>query len=150
MNRLFRPAYGALPQKLLAALLLTVGCVTAVFAAERDYGLEPREIAKGIYLLEGELEHFSFRNGGNIVNTGFIVGDDGVVVIDSGPSRIYGESLREVIAKTTDKPIVAVLITHFHPDHFLGNQAFDDVPVLALEGTVKGIEVQGELFNDAM
>ncbi|MEM1189368.1 MAG: quinoprotein relay system zinc metallohydrolase 1 [Pseudomonadota bacterium] len=132
------------------ALILSASCLCGANAAERSYDLQPQEVAEGIFVLEGELEHFSFRNGGNIVNTGFIVGDDGVVVIDSGPSRLYGEQLRAAIARTTDKPITAVLITHLHPDHFLGNQAFADVPVLALPGTVEGIRAQGELFNDAM
>ena len=141
MPRLFR---------LLAVFFLSLPCVYGASAAERSYDLKPQEVAENVFLLEGKLEHFSYRNGGNIVNTGFIVGDDGVVVIDSGPSRLYGEQLREAIAQTTDKPIVAVLITHFHPDHFLGNQAFSDVPVLALPGTVEGIRTQGELFNDAM
>ncbi|MEL7043928.1 MAG: quinoprotein relay system zinc metallohydrolase 1 [Pseudomonadota bacterium] len=135
---------------LLAALFLSLTCLPGTNAAERNYDLQPQEVAEGVFILEGKLEHFSFRNGGNIVNTGFIVGDDGVVVIDSGPSRLYGEQLREAIAQTTEKPVVAVLITHLHPDHFLGNQAFGDVPVLALPGTVEGIEAQGELFNDAM
>ncbi|MEE4279240.1 MAG: quinoprotein relay system zinc metallohydrolase 1 [Halieaceae bacterium] len=134
------------------AILLLVLCapLASVQGAERRYDLQPRAVAENVFYLEGELEHFSFGNGGNIVNTGFIVGDDGVVVIDSGPSRLYGEQLREAIATVTDKPIAAVLITHLHPDHFLGNQAFDDVPVLALAETVAGIEAQGELFNDAM
>ncbi|MBT8446594.1 MAG: quinoprotein relay system zinc metallohydrolase 1, partial [Gammaproteobacteria bacterium] len=112
--------------------------------------LQPRSVADNVYLLQGELEHFSFRNGGNIVNTGFIVADEGVIVIDTGPSRLYGEALREAIGDVTDLPVAAALITHFHPDHFLGNQAFDDVPVLALPATVEGIKAQGELFNDAM
>ena len=132
------------------SVLLCLAGIGGASAAERDYDLEPQAVAEGVYVLEGKLEHFSFRNGGNIVNTGFIVGDDGVVVIDSGPSRLYGEQLREAIAGITDKPIAAVLITHFHPDHFLGNQAFADVPVLALPGTVVGIKAQGEVFNDAM
>ncbi|HAW39797.1 MAG TPA: MBL fold metallo-hydrolase, partial [Pseudomonas sp.] len=46
--------------------------------------------------------------GGNIVNTGFIVTDSGVVVIDSGPSRRYGEAMREAIARVTDRPIIKV------------------------------------------
>jgi len=135
---------------LICAAVIAPAFLSGALAAERDYGLDPREVAAGVYMLEGKLEHFSFRNGGNIVNTGFIVGDDGVVVIDSGPSRLYGEQLRAAVGRVTDKPIAAVLITHLHPDHFLGNQAFADVPILALQGTVDGIEAQGELFNDAM
>ncbi len=128
-------------------LLLTV---TPFAVADTDYRLEPVEVAPGTYVLLGQNAHFTFANACNIVNTGFIVTDDGVLVIDSGPSRLYGEQLRAAIARVTDKPIVRVLNTHLHPDHFLGNQAFADLPVSALPKTVSGIGRHGEGFNDSM
>ena len=134
---------------LLFSLLLLALNQTA-FSAKKTYQLEPQKVAEDVYVFVGKNEHFNFKNGGNIVNTGFIVGDDAVIVIDSGPSFQYGREMRMAIAKVTDKPIGTVLITHFHPDHFLGNQAYQDVPILALKKTVEGIQQQGELFNDAM
>ncbi|MCB1773387.1 MAG: quinoprotein relay system zinc metallohydrolase 1 [Gammaproteobacteria bacterium] len=120
------------------------------FAVKRDYGLVPQQVAPGTYVLLGFNEHFNFRNGGNIVNTGFIVTDAGVVVIDTGPSRLYGEQMREAIAKVTDQPVVKVFNTHLHPDHFLGNQAFEDLPEAALAGTIEGIRQNGEMFNESL
>ncbi|MEW8212918.1 MAG: MBL fold metallo-hydrolase, partial [Candidatus Thiodiazotropha taylori] len=117
-------------------------------AVERDYKLKPQQIADNTYVLIGHDEHFSFANGGNIVNTGFIVTEAGVVVIDSGPSRLYGEQLIAAIAQVTDKPVVKLFITHMHPDHFLGNQAFEGLPIAALEKTQDGIRLMGETFND--
>ena len=122
----------------------------ATHSAARDYRLQPVEIAPDVYILLGKTEHFSFKNGGNIVNTGFIVGDNGVIVIDSGPSKLYGEQMREVIRRVTDKPVEMVLISHFHPDHFLGSQGFPNTRIVAMADTVAGIRTQGELFNDAM
>ncbi|MCM8918881.1 MAG: quinoprotein relay system zinc metallohydrolase 1 [Candidatus Thiodiazotropha sp. (ex Lucinoma annulata)] len=116
----------------------------------KDYGLTPKEIAPGTYVLLGQNEHFNFRNGGNIVNTGFIITEKGVIVIDTGPSRLYGEQLRTAIGKITDQPIVKVFNTHLHPDHILGNQAFEDIQIAALPSTIEGIREQGELFNDSM
>ncbi len=100
-------------------------CATQSVFAARDYALEPQQVAPNTYVLIGANEHFSFANGGNIANTGFIVTDDGVVVIDTGPSRLYGEQMIAAIRAVTDQPIVRVYNTHLHPDHFLGNQAFD-------------------------
>ena len=51
--------------------------------ADLDYALQPRQIAEGTWLLEGSTDNFTKANGGNIVNTGFIVTDSGVVVIDT-------------------------------------------------------------------
>ncbi len=119
-------------------------------AAGRSYDLAPVELATDVYVFMGADEHFSFANGGNIVNTGFIVGADGVIVIDTGPSKQYGEAMRRAISRVTDKPVAQVFISHFHPDHFLGSQGFTGSPISALPGTVRGIRAQGELFNDAM
>ncbi len=119
-----------------------------LFGADKDYALQPRQVAEETYLLLGLKEHFDFRNGGNIVNTAFIVTREGVVVIDSGPSRRYGEQLRSAIARVTAQPVVQVYITHMHPDHFLGSQAFEEVPIAALDGTREDIRTFGETFND--
>lgn len=116
--------------------------------AELDYRLEPRQIAEDTWLLEGGTENFSRDNGGNIVNTGFIVTEAGVLVIDTGPSKRYGQALREAIAGTTGKPVIQVLLTHHHPDHVLGNQAFADVPIGVLAGTTELLRQQGDAMAE--
>lgn len=112
--------------------------------ADMDYALKPRQIAEGTWLLEGSTDNFAKANGGNIVNVAFIVTEAGVVVIDTGPSRRYGEALRQAIASVTTKPVIQVLLTHHHPDHALGNQAFKDVPIGALADTTKLLHEQGD------
>lgn len=116
--------------------------------AELDYRLEPRQIAEDTWLLEGGTENFSRDNGGNIVNTGFIVTEAGVLVIDTGPSKRYGQALREAIARVTGKPVIHVLLTHHHPDHVLGNQAFSDMPIGALAGTTELLRQQGDAMAE--
>ncbi|MFO1206636.1 MAG: quinoprotein relay system zinc metallohydrolase 1 [Burkholderiales bacterium] len=134
----------------LVALLAALGAASAVFAAAFDYELAPQKIADGTYVLTGRTEDFSTANGGNVANAAFIVTSAGVVVIDTGPSRRYGEQLRAAIRKVTNQPVVKVLNTHFHPDHFLGNQAFADVGISALPATIRGIESMGGAFADNM
>ncbi|MDB6442729.1 MULTISPECIES: quinoprotein relay system zinc metallohydrolase 1 [Pseudomonas] len=131
-------------------LLLIFICLNGPAWAGADYTLQPRRIAEGTWLLEGSTENFAKGNGGNIVNTGFIVTDAGVVVIDTGPSRRYGEAFRRAIAATTDKPVIRVLLTHHHPDHVLGNQAFTDVPIAALAGTGELLRQQGDAMAENM
>ena len=65
------------------------------------------KIADDTWVLTGRSEDFSFTNGGNIVNTAFIVTQAGVLVIDSGPSRAYGEQLRR--GPQDGDPLVLVL-----------------------------------------
>lgn len=146
-----RRVAAGLPALLTGALFAAAIAPEGLQAAESgDYGLNPQQIAPGTYLLEGVNEDFSFDNGGNIVNTGFVVTEDGVVVINTGPSFTYGQQMREAIAGVTDQPVVRVYISKLHPDHFLGNQAFADVPVHTLAKTREGIESQGEQFTDNM
>lgn len=119
-------------------------------SAVADYQLTPKEIAENTWLVEGSTENFSLENGGNIVNAAFIVTEKGVVVIDTGPSFAYGKVLRAAIATVTDKPVIQVLLTHHHPDHVLGNQAFADVPIGALAGTKKLLQEQGNYMAENM
>ncbi|MFJ7142264.1 quinoprotein relay system zinc metallohydrolase 1 [Pseudomonas protegens] len=129
-------------------ILLLLLCLGLPARADLDYQLKPRQIAAGTWLLEGSTDNFAKANGGNIVNSGFIVTDSGVVVIDSGPSKRYGEALRRAIAATTDKPVIQLLLTHHHPDHVLGNQAFSDVPIGALAGTTDLLRQQGDAMAE--
>nr|WP_293242210.1 quinoprotein relay system zinc metallohydrolase 1 [Panacagrimonas sp.] len=113
-------------------------------AAPFDYGLHAQKIADGVHVFEGRTEHFTRDNGGDIVNTGYIETAAGALVIDTGPSRRYGEQMRAAIESATGKPVAQVLITHAHPDHFLGNQAYAADAITALPVTRQTIQALGE------
>ena len=131
-------------------MLLLLAFAAGLVRAELNYQLQPRQIADGVWLLEGSTDNFAQDNGGNIVNVGFIETADGVLVIDTGPSRRYGEALRRSIENATGKPVTRVLLTHHHPDHVLGNQAFADVPIAALPETGRLLAEQGDAMAENM
>lgn len=122
----------------------------AAISAPLSYDLKAQKIAENTWVFQGGLEDFSNKNGGNIVNTGFVVTEEGVVVIDTGPSLRYGKAMRQAIEAITDKPIKVVYNTHHHPDHFLGNQAFSDMDIQALPETGKQIALHGNAFAENM
>ena len=135
----------------LCALLLTALPAHAEdFAGDFNYRLQPRELAPGAWVVVGLKEDFSFANGGNIVNTGFIVGREGVIVIDTGSSKRYGEQMLAAIRRVTPLPIVLTVNTHHHPDHFLGNQVFPRATLAALPETIAALRSEGEGFNANM
>ncbi|KJJ94334.1 beta-lactamase [Pseudomonas sp. 21] len=131
-------------------LLIALACLCLPALADLQYHLQPRQIAEGTWVVEGSTDNFAKGNGGAIVNVAFIDTGDGVLVIDTGPSKRYGEALRVLIQQTTGQPVKRVLLTHHHPDHVLGNQAFTDVPIGALAGTGKLLKEQGNAMAENM
>ena len=130
-----------------------IGASLAVPARARErlhYDLAPRSVADGIWMLEGSTDYFSMENGGDIVNCAIIEGDDGLIVVDTGPSRRYGEAMLEVLRNLSGKPVAGVINTHHHPDHFFGNQVFEGIPIRALSETGALAQEQGEDFSDNM
>ncbi len=113
-----------------------------------DYGLAARALAPGVWVVEGANADFTPANGCNIINTGFIATGSGVLVINTGPSKRYGEQLRALIARTTNEPVVQVIHLNLHPDYFLGNQAFADVPRLATDATRAGMAREAKAYED--
>ncbi len=135
-----------------AGLLLGLAAAAAALAREPasglDYRLAPREIAPGVWVIEGAVDDFSRGNGCNIINTGFIVAAEGVLVINTGPSRLYGEQQRQAIARITSQPVRAVLNLNLHPDYYFGNQAYHDVPTRALAGSIRGMRDEGRAYEN--
>lgn len=132
--------------------------------AKLDYRLQPRAIAPGVWVLEGEVADFSRHNGCNIINTGFIATPAGTWVINTGPSLLYGQQQRQVVqataARTQAGAVQQVLNLNLHPDYFFGNQAwanaFPDshpskptpVPTRALAGSMAGMQAEGPAYAD--
>jgi len=131
-----------------AAVLVGLGSFALHAAAQSDYRLAPRQLAPDTWVIEGKNADFSPANGCNIINTAFIDTGDGVVVINTGPSARYGQQQRQAIATVTAAPVRMVLNLNLHPDHFFGNQAYGDVPVRALPGTIAGAAREGEAYAD--
>lgn len=57
-------------------------------------------------------------------NAGFVVGSEGVVVIDTFETPAAAEALLAAIRKTTSQPVRFVVDTHYHIDHVAGNGVF--------------------------
>lgn len=81
---------------------------------------------------------------GLFTNAYFVVTRQGVVVYDTGASVQIGEMLIRQIRSVTPKPVVAVVNSHWHGDHWMGNQAFlaaygEDLPIYALPGCREGV-----------
>src|SRR3546814_18052272 len=86
----------------------TAAPTPAALAAHRaEFKREVLNPADGVYVAVGY----------GIANSILVVGDSGVIVVDTTETA---ESAREVLAafrKLTDKPVAAIVYTHSHPDN---------------------------------
>src|SRR5262252_3308230 len=57
-------------------------------------------------------------------NAAIILLDDSVLVVDTHSKPSAARALIEQIKKLTDKPVRYVVNTHFHWDHYQGNEAY--------------------------
>ncbi|MDP6353224.1 MAG: MBL fold metallo-hydrolase [Alphaproteobacteria bacterium] len=78
--------------------------------------LETRELASGVYAL------VSTKPGAD--NSGFVIGENGVLVIDSHINGAMAAKIQTAITTITDKPILYLVNTNYHGDHTFGNHAF--------------------------
>lgn len=133
-----------------AALPLIAGAFDIAAAAPLSYALKPIKIGEGVWVLYGVPEPIDRSNGGAIANTTIFDTRDGAVIVDTGPSKRYGTALDACVKELTGKPVVRVYLTHFHPDHVFGNQAFDAKSIAAPQGVIDGLVSLGEDFASAM
>ena len=117
-----------------ASVLLLVGFVlmsavgtagTVTPKAEDDFQLV--KVAEGVYA--GIAKPGGLASG----NAGFIVGDGGVLIVDTFFTPIAVEELIGEIGKLTAQPLKYAVNTHYHLDHTGGNQvlAARNVPIIA-------------------
>lgn len=138
MTRLLRKA-------LLPGMAMLWQTATALAANE----LQLTEVAEGIFVSQGVHELMSADNHGAISNSGFIVGEEAVAVIDPGGSLVEGEKLKRAVRKTTDLPIDYLILTHFHPDHIAGAVAFAEAPhVIAHENYARAMTQRAQFYID--
>ncbi len=106
------------------------GCgAPALAPAESGAAPTARALAAGVYVLPGTGGSADERNLGRIGNAGFIVGETGVVAIDTGTSYAHGRAILAAIRAVTDKPVKLALVTHTRPEFLFGGKAFQDAGI---------------------
>src|SRR5688572_7613159 len=64
-------------------------------------------------------------------NSGIIVGDDGVIVIDAQATPVMAGLVIERVRQITDKPIKYVVLSHYHAVRVLGASAYKAQEIVA-------------------
>jgi glyoxylase-like metal-dependent hydrolase (beta-lactamase superfamily II) len=110
--------------------------MTKIFASQGDLAEKKvsfAKLAEGAYCLTAEGDP----------NSGVVIGDDGVMVIDARATPAMAQELVGHIRTVTDKPIKYVVLTHYHAVRVMGAAGYNAPVILASRGTYDLIKERG-------
>lgn len=102
-------------------------------ADHREKKITFSKLADGIYAYTAEGDP----------NSGVIIGEDGVMVIDARATPVMAQDLIRRVREVTDKPFKYVVLTHYHAVRVLGAAAFKAPYVIASHPTLELIRERG-------
>ena len=106
---------------------MTAWLALAAPALAADLVLQPAQVAPGIYAVVGDLGAQTVGNDGLNANLGFVVTDDGVLVVNTGPSARVARALHAAIKKVSDKPVKWVVNVNSQNHYWHGNDFFKSI-----------------------
>lgn len=109
-----------------------------LYAAETQYQPTAQMVTDNVYAIIGPLGQRSEANDGLNNNQGFVIGRDGVLLIDSGASYTGAKSIAQAVATVTPLPVKWVVNTGSQDHRWLGNDYFaaHGAEIIALQRTV--------------
>lgn len=111
---------------LLSGLLPVVVALLLFTPAWADQGLKVEQLSDKVYALIGPYGNRSPENLGNNASFGFIVTDEGVILIDPGGSYKGAARIQEAISGVTGQPVRIVINTGGQDHRWLGNGYFKE------------------------
>ncbi len=108
------------------------------------------KINERVYALLGPVALPDAENQGYMVNSTAIIGDTGVILVDTGFTDAIGRHLKAAVAELTSKPITRVINTHHHGDHSLGNVVFEGAEIISAEKCRELVETTGHEWVDVI
>jgi len=109
----------------LVVLAAALGLAAPAFA-QSPLPFVLKEVGPGVYAAIDGPDHKAGSNAG------FVIGDDGVLVVDAFFNQDAARALVSEIRRLTPKPIRYVVNTHYHADHTGGDQALRDAGAIII------------------
>lgn len=100
-----------------------------------------REVGDGVFV-----RRYPFFDS----NVGAIVGDDGVLIVDTRTSHAQADEIRRELGEITPLPVVRVVNTHMHSDHTFGNARFGGAQLWGHERCAAAMREGGEAARSAL
>ena len=128
-------------------MLFILFLTAPIYAA--DYGkVSMKKVADGVYLFNVT----PYGDVGMSGNSVAIISDDCVVVFDSTATPQSGMTVLNEIRKLSDKPVRYLVNSHWHWDHWGGNEvflsAFPELQIITHEKTLEQLKTVEPKWND--
>ena len=105
---------------LLVTFIVNASSISTQGKGDRGFDIE--KLADGVYAVMRREPAGLAVHANNV----FIVNDDDVVVVDTSQSLALTKDIIAALRKITTKPVKFVINTHWHDDHYIGNQVYRD------------------------
>ncbi|MFN4262489.1 MAG: MBL fold metallo-hydrolase [Thioalkalivibrionaceae bacterium] len=134
----------------LLLVLFSIAAIVTASASAKDRSfdeiIEPIAVTDRVFYLYGSLENRTPINRGLNANLGFVVTDDGVVLIDTGPSHLAAAEIQSAIEAATGQPIRLIVNLGSQDHRWLGNDFFAEqgLEIVALKRTADTQANQGD------
>jgi len=128
----------------MRSVLLFLLLVASTNGGAFELKVEP--VVENVYAIVGEIGPRTPENHGLNNTLGFVVTDEGVVLVGSGATPAGAKLVEHAVASVTDKPIRLLVNIGVQDHHWMGNSYFADkgVPIKALARTVDSQRQQAE------
>ena len=113
------------------AIFAFLALIGSAFA--QDLGPRVKKLADGVYVHTGK---------GFDSNSGIILTDEGVVVVDTGQNPIESRDIMDTVKKLTSMPVRIVIDTEPHADHTTGHYVFSP-PAIVVAAAGAGESMRG-------
>jgi glyoxylase-like metal-dependent hydrolase (beta-lactamase superfamily II) len=133
------------PNKRIVKMAVTVTLLCALYPLLIGCGRVDLE-KTGLVKLSGRVYAFvasgPAASEGLGANSGFVVGNEGVLVVDSRYTPKLARQLLDAIRSVTDLPVWYVVNTHYHPDHVWGNSVFKEEGAVIVSHTEARADIE--------
>jgi cyclase len=132
------------PSSKLFVLILSLFAYTNTFSAVWDPAVTmvfSEELAPGVFVVQDADNPVKNETGqSSFTTSGFIIGEKGVLVVDTYVNARTTGQLIGLIRKETNLPIIYAVNTSYHGDHMYGNYLFPNALIIQHAATKKYIE----------
>lgn len=126
---------------LIVSVLIGCNQETKTIYPATDVVMELKQVSEHVYYVQGQAG-VATDNEGFISNAGFVVTDEGVVVFDALGTPSLADLFLKKIRTVTDKPILKMIVSHYHADHIYGLQVFKEqgAQIIAPKGVMEYLQ----------